>query len=323
MFEKYNEKARRALFFSRYEASKRGSRIIESEHILLGLLREGEETVSTICRRFGVQEADLRREIEGCRVFAERISSTAELPLSEDSKRILAYASHEAETMLHANVGPGHLIIGILRVEGCAAARILAEHKFDIDTVREVVDAVHREAEENARREKAEVLLDIFWRKTIWQQFGAAIDMLGNAIDACPAEAWAGESRQPELWYLAYHTLFFLDLYLHGTADGFAPPEPFTLGELDPAGARPERPYTQEELRTYLDHCRKKCLETIDALTEEGARRRCGIEWLDLSVVELQLYNMRHVQHHAAQMNLLLRERAGSAPPGWVRRALK
>jgi len=318
MFEKYNEKARRSLFFSRYEASKLGSRTIEPEHILLGLVREGGEAVSTIFQRFEVQGEDLRREVQGDRVLVvEQISSTDSLPLSEDSKKILAYAAHEADSLLHANVGPGHLIIGVLRVEGCAAARILAERKFDIDIVREVLVAAHREAEENARRENSGVLLDAFWRKTIWQQFGAAIDMLGNAIDACPAEAWADESRQPELWYLAYHTLFFLDLYLHGTADGFAPPEPFTLSELDPEG-RPERPYTKEELRTYLDHCRKKCRETIDALTEGGARRRCGIEWLDLSGVELQLYNMRHVQHHAAQMNLLLRERTGSAP-GWVR----
>ncbi len=96
MFEKYNEKARRALFFARYEASKLGSRVIESEHILLGILREGEETVSEIFRRFQVKPEDIRREIEGERVFVERISSTAELPLSEESKKILAYASHEA-----------------------------------------------------------------------------------------------------------------------------------------------------------------------------------------------------------------------------------
>src|SRR6185436_5451571 len=86
MFEKYNEKARRALFFARYEASKLGSRVIESEHILLGILREGEETVSEIFRRFQVKPEDIRREIEGERVFVERISSTAELPLSEESK---------------------------------------------------------------------------------------------------------------------------------------------------------------------------------------------------------------------------------------------
>src|SRR5947199_6298932 len=83
MFEKYNEKARRALFFARYEASKLGSRVIESEHILLGILREGEETVNEIFRRFQVKPEDIGREIEGERVFVERISSRAVLPLSE------------------------------------------------------------------------------------------------------------------------------------------------------------------------------------------------------------------------------------------------
>jgi len=154
MFEKYNEKARRSLFFSRYEASKLGSPTIEPEHILLGLVREVEDAVSTIFQRFEVQGEDLRREIEGGRVFVEQISSTDSLPLSEDSKKILAYAAHEAESMHHAHVGSGHLLIGTLRVEGCTAARILAEHKFDIDPVREVVVAAYREAERNAQPEK-------------------------------------------------------------------------------------------------------------------------------------------------------------------------
>ena len=109
MFEKYNEKARRALFFARYEASKLGSRVIETEHILLGILREGEETINELFRRMDVKADCLRKEIEGERVFVERISSTAELPLSEESKKVLAYASHEAESMLHSAVGSEHL----------------------------------------------------------------------------------------------------------------------------------------------------------------------------------------------------------------------
>jgi ATP-dependent Clp protease ATP-binding subunit ClpC len=154
MFEKYNEKARRALFFARYEASKLGSRVIESEHILLGILREGEETVSEIFRRFQVKPEDIRREIEGERVFVERISSTAELPLSEESKKILAYASHEAESMLHATVGSEHLLIGLLRVEGCTAMRILAQHGFDVYTVREEVLAIAKEREASQQKKE-------------------------------------------------------------------------------------------------------------------------------------------------------------------------
>jgi ATP-dependent Clp protease ATP-binding subunit ClpC len=154
MFEKYNEKARRALFFARYEASKLGSRVIESEHILLGILREGEEAVAEILQRFEVQPEDLRREIEGERVFVERISSTAELPLSEESKKILAYASHEAESMLHAAVGSEHLLIGILRVESCLAARCLVQNGIDLYTLREEVLSIAKEREASDQRKE-------------------------------------------------------------------------------------------------------------------------------------------------------------------------
>ncbi len=160
MFEKYNEKARRALFFARYEASKLGSRVIESEHVLLGILREGEESVVELFRRFHIKPEDLRREIEGERVFVERISSTAELPLSEESKKILAYASHEAESMLHPAVGSEHLLIGILRVEGCLAMRILAQHGFDVYSTREEVLAVAKEREASQQKKELPFLTE-------------------------------------------------------------------------------------------------------------------------------------------------------------------
>lgn len=158
------------------------------------------------------------------------------------------------------------------------------------------------------------------WRPILWQQFGAAIDMLENALLACPDELWSDRSRQPEFWYVVFHTLFFLDLSLSGSVEGFAPPAPFTLDELDPAGVLPERPYTKDELRTYLEHGRRKCRTTIEALTDERAGRRCRFDWFEASEAELLLYNMRHVQHHAAQLNLILRQTVDSAPR-WVARA--
>src|SRR5687768_5846212 len=160
MFEKYNEKARRALFFARYEASKLGSRVIESEHVLLGILREGEETVTELFRRFHVKPDEIRREIEGERVFVERISSTAELPLSEESKKILAYAAHEAESMLHGSVGSEHLLIGILRVEGCLAMRILAQHGLDVYSVREELMSLVKEREASQQKKELPFLTE-------------------------------------------------------------------------------------------------------------------------------------------------------------------
>jgi hypothetical protein len=162
--------------------------------------------------------------------------------------------------------------------------------------------------------------MEITTKKMIWSQFGAAIDMLENAMNACPEEVWSDRSRTPEFWYIAFHTLFYLDCYLSDSDKGFTPPSLFTLDELDPAGILPDRVYTKEELHSYLEHGRKKCKKTIEALTAEKSLQRCGFDWLDLSVGEMLLYNMRHVQHHAAQLNLILRQRIDSAPR-WVRRA--
>src|SRR6266849_3929075 len=148
---------------------------------------------------------------------------------------------------------------------------------------------------------ESNIQMDTTFRAIVWQQFGAAIDMLENAILACPDQLWSDRLQRPEFWYLVYHTLFFLDLYLSGSLEGFAPPTPFTMDELDPAGLLPERPYTKDELRNYLQHGRTKCRATIEALTDESSRLRCGFDWVDVSVTELLLYNMRHVQHHAAQ----------------------
>ena len=177
MFEKFNEKARRALFFARYEASKLGSRVIESEHILLGILREGEETVAELFRRFHVKTDDVRREIEGERVFVERISSTAELPLSEEAKKILAYAAHEAESMLHPTVGSEHLLVGVLRVEGCAAMRVLVQHGFDVYSLREEVVAIARDRE-SAQQKKELPFLSEYSRDLTALAAGEGFDPL-------------------------------------------------------------------------------------------------------------------------------------------------
>jgi hypothetical protein len=145
------------------------------------------------------------------------------------------------------------------------------------------------------------------------------VDMLENAMIACPDNLWSDRSRRPEFWYLAYHTLFWLDAYLSDSIEEFKPPAPFTLDEMDPAGIIPEPPFTKEELLKYLEHCREKCRAVIQGLTDEKAKQRCGFEWVDVSCAELLLYNMRHVQHHAAQLNLILRQTIDSAP-GWVRK---
>lgn len=161
--------------------------------------------------------------------------------------------------------------------------------------------------------------IDDSLRDAIGNQFGAAVEMLDNAIAACPDQVWDEGSGLHAFWYLAFHALFWLDLYLSGSVEGFAPPAPFTLDELDPAGLLPDRTYTKEELHGYLAHCRRRLQGALAGLGLQTAARRCRFGWGESSYLELLMYNMRHVQHHVGQLNLMLRKNAGSAPR-WVAR---
>ena len=158
--------------------------------------------------------------------------------------------------------------------------------------------------------------MDSTLKTILWQQFGAAIDMLENALVTCPENLWNTESQ---FWYIGYHTLFYLDYYLSDEPDKFSPPLPFTLSEFDPSGVKPQRVYTKEELLAYLELGRKKCHDLIAGLTDEIAAKRFVNAYRNYSVLEILVYNMRHVQHHVGQLNLLLRQGMDYAP-NWVSR---
>ncbi len=165
------------------------------------------------------------------------------------------------------------------------------------------------------------------WKTIVWRQYGAAIDTLDDVIRACPEELWRGRlwdgpAARPEFWYVAYHTIFWIDVYLYGTEIGFLPPSPFALIEQDDEGPYPDRPYTKEELLAYLAACRRKCRTTIEALTDETAFRLCEFPWGEVTFAELMLYTMRHVQEHAAHLSLFLGQNRTSPPDwDWVARA--
>ena len=172
--------------------------------------------------------------------------------------------------------------------------------------------------------------MTIIDNEMLWRQFGAAIDMLGEALRDCPDELWERNlwQDQPDqwvaagfssFWYLGYHTLFWLDLYLTGAEEGFAPPAPFDLVEID-ANESLLRTYTRAELLQYLEHCRQKCHEIIGALTNERANRLCRFAWGELPFAELQLYNLRHVMEHGAQLRMFLGQQAGTSTR-WVPQA--
>lgn len=150
----------------------------------------------------------------------------------------------------------------------------------------------------------------------MWRQFKVAIDDLGKALRECPdelweAHLWADEPDQwvaagfSSYWYLCYHTLFWLDLYLSGTEEGFMPPAPFDLVEMEAHESLP-RVYSRQELLGYWEYCGRHCRETIEALTTEQANRLCSFAWGDVPFAELLIYTMRHVQEHAAQLLMFL-----------------
>ncbi len=136
MFERYTEKARRVIFFARYEASQFGSPYIETEHLLLGLLREDKALTNRFLRSHASVES-IRRQIEGHTTIREKVSTSVDLPLSNECKRVLAYAAEEAERLSHKHIGTEHLLLGLLREEKCFAAEILHERGLRFPIIRE------------------------------------------------------------------------------------------------------------------------------------------------------------------------------------------
>ena len=140
MFERYTEKARRVIFFARYEALQYGSQVISPEHILLGLMREDK----TLSARFfpfrnNLSVETVRREVEERITLRERIPQSAELHLSNETKRILALAAEESRKLKNRHIGPEHLLLGILREEKSIAAETLFGYGLRLQDVRDEV----------------------------------------------------------------------------------------------------------------------------------------------------------------------------------------
>jgi ATP-dependent Clp protease ATP-binding subunit ClpC len=136
MFERYTEKARRVIFFARYEASQFGSPYIETEHLLLGLLREEKALTNRFLRSHTVVES-IRKQIEAHTTIREKVPASADLPLSNESKRVLAYAAEETERLGHKHIGSEHLLLGLLREEKCFAGELLKDIGLKIAAVRD------------------------------------------------------------------------------------------------------------------------------------------------------------------------------------------
>src|ERR1700752_3733691 len=159
MFERYTEKARRVIFFARYEASQFGSPCIETEHLLLGLLREDKALANRFLRSSASVES-IRKPIEAHTTLREKVSTSADLPLSHECKRVRADGAEEAERLNHKHIGTEHLLLGLLREEKCFAADILHERGLGLSTIPEEVARSQSERLAWARPKESSLLAE-------------------------------------------------------------------------------------------------------------------------------------------------------------------
>jgi hypothetical protein len=172
------------------------------------------------------------------------------------------------------------------------------------------------------------------FKECLWINFTAAIDMLRNAVTLCPDDLWLKEKK---FFYLTYHTTIFLDYYLTNPVKDFVPTLPYTIVDSNnlPKEAVddviPNRFYTRQEILSYLTLIREKCKKIIflppDKLMERwideseiNLHGLCASLVTNYTVLEILFYNLRHVQHHVGQLNLLLRQKINKAPE-WISHA--
>jgi hypothetical protein len=140
MLERYTEKARRVIFYARYEASQFGSPVIDTEHLLLGLLRE-DKTVYRWLSKTDLQT--IRRRVFELSAKQPPTSTAVDLPVSKAGTRVLARAANEAERLAHRYIGTEHLFLGLLDEEDCFAAKLLRDAGADAGSIRvELADSV-------------------------------------------------------------------------------------------------------------------------------------------------------------------------------------
>jgi GNAT superfamily N-acetyltransferase len=141
MFERFTEQARRLIFFARYEAAQLGSPSIDTEHLLLGLLREGKGRASTLLASHGLSMAELRVEVErlALRLEGASVSTAVEIPLSGAARRVLELALEEGSVPPRAVVETAHILLGLVRETEGIAGQILRAHGLEADAVRDAL----------------------------------------------------------------------------------------------------------------------------------------------------------------------------------------
>ena len=172
-------------------------------------------------------------------------------------------------------------------------------------------------------------------RSVLKSQYHAALAMLGETLKRCPDDVWFSTEHLNSFWQVAYHTLFFAHLYLQPNEGAFRPwehhqaqvqHEDGLAGPADPDSTLPliPEPYTRAEVLTYWKFCDELVDGAVDALNLHDPLS--GFSWYKVGKFEHQIINIRHIQHHTAQLADRLRSQAdigikwvGSRPSGHPR----
>lgn len=168
-------------------------------------------------------------------------------------------------------------------------------------------------------------MIEVF-KDALLGQYDAALAMLEDCMAKCPDDKWEGYVGNFPFWHVAYHALFYVDLYLSPNHESFEPPEFYRenyqyFGHLPESNERfvADIPYDKQTMLDYVQHCRRKAAQSVAVETWESLHGECGFGWYDLPRSEFHLNNIRHAQHHAAQMSLYLR-RSSNIDVRWVGR---
>jgi uncharacterized damage-inducible protein DinB len=319
MFELYTEKARRVIFYARYEASQFGSPYIETEHLLLGLLREDKALTNRFLRSQASVES-IPKQIEGRTTIREKISTSVDLPLSNECKRVLAYAAEEAERLSHKHIGTEHLLLGLLREERSFAAEILQERGLQLPAIREELQrTTHEIGQRRGHGMPAEFsreltpsaasqritsdFLDVSYRRLgqmteylvacvkslseeqIWRRHGAHENAVGNLVlHLC------GNARQ---WIM------------HGV--GGAPDVRVRDKEFSANGGM-----SGAELIALFEATMDEAKNIIAAVPAERMTERVHPQGRDVSVLEAIYQVVGHVQQHVGQIILVTKQMLGT-----------
>jgi ATP-dependent Clp protease ATP-binding subunit ClpC len=194
VFERYNERARRVVFFARFEASQYGGTEIDVQHLLFGLMREDKNLTRYLNQSVTTFDA-IRKELEGQMPRQPKISVSVDLPLSMAAKRVLAFAASEAEVMGH-KVGPEHLLLGVLAEADSAAAKALTSRGVEFLSVRaDIIRRATNESRPEATRQMSESWVPAVGqavREASWfrsQELGDEMNQSGNMRQLFSVEA--------------------------------------------------------------------------------------------------------------------------------------